>query len=61
MKINAEILSFSNARKKTAKLKKKQRAEENRIKFGHTKTEKNLQKTKKVIDQNELDDNQIDR
>ena len=57
----AEILSFSKARKKSAKLKKEQNAEQNRIKFGRTKAEKKLQKTKKDKDQKELDDHQIDR
>lgn len=43
----AEILSFSKARKIKARNEKEKRADENRVKFGRTKAEKNCQKQKK--------------
>lgn len=57
----AEIISFSKARKKTTKLKKEQKAEENRIKFGRTKAEKKLQQNKQNKNNKDLDDHQLDR
>lgn len=57
----AEILSLSKARKKTAKLKKEQKAEENRLKFGKTKGEKKLSKMKQAQKKKTMDDHKIDR
>ena len=54
------ILSFSKARKLKAKTDKKKRSEENRIKFGRTKAEKELSKTKTKKLGKKIDDHKIE-
>ncbi|MBT5767675.1 MAG: DUF4169 family protein [Kordiimonadaceae bacterium] len=57
----AEILSFSKARKIDAKQKNEKRADKNRIKFGRTKAEKELAKSKQEKNKKKIDDHLIDR
>ena len=54
------LLSFSKARKLKAKTDKKKRTEENRIKFGRTKAEKELSKTKTKKLGKKIDDHKIE-
>lgn len=57
----ADILSLSKARKAKARTDKEAQAAENRVKFGRTKAEKQLEQAKasladKKIDAHKLDD-----
>ncbi len=52
----ADIISFSKARKARARADKEQLAAENRIKFGRTKAEKDLEAAKKSLSEKRLDD-----
>lgn len=51
----AEIISLSKARKAKARADKEQAASENRIKFGRTKAEKQLDKAKDVLATRRID------
>jgi len=54
----SDIINLNKARKSRAKAKKQQQANENRIKFGRTKNEKNLIETRKKITEKLLDNHQ---
>lgn len=51
----AEILSFSKARKAKAKVEKETTAEANRLKFGRTKAERELEDAKKLLSDRQID------
>jgi hypothetical protein len=53
----AEILSLSKARKAKARADKEQVAAENRVKFGRTKAEKQLDKAQSALVEKRLDGN----
>jgi hypothetical protein len=52
----ADILSLSKARKARARAEKEQLAAENRIKFGRTRAEKQLEAAKKTLAEKRLDE-----
>ena len=52
----ADILSFSKARKAKAKAEKEQVAAENRVKFGRTKAEKQLDAANRKLAEKRLDE-----
>jgi len=54
----SEIINLNKARKSRTKAKKQQQANENRIKFGRTKSEKNLIETRKKIAEKLLENHQ---
>jgi len=54
-----KILSLSKERKTRAKAEKEQKANNNRIKFGRTKGEKDLAKASKKLAKNNLDAKKI--
>lgn len=49
------IINFRTAKKKVKRSKKEQKAEENRIKFGRAKSDKQVQKIEKAKSENKLD------
>lgn len=49
------IINFRTAKKKVKRSKKEQKAEENRIKFGRAKSDKQVQKIEKTKSENKLD------
>ncbi len=51
----AEILSLSKARKAKARAGKEQTAAENRIKFGRTKAERQLEKAQETLEARRID------
>lgn len=51
----AEILSLSKARKAKAKVEKETTAEANRLKFGRTKAERELEDAKKLLSDRQID------
>lgn len=51
----AEILSLSKARKAKARAGKEQTAAENRIKFGRTKAERQLEKAQETLETRRID------
>ncbi|KQW81609.1 hypothetical protein ASC89_07310 [Devosia sp. Root413D1] len=51
----AEILSLSKARKAKARVAKEQVAAENRIKFGRTKAERQLEKAQESLETRRID------
>ncbi|MBJ6986301.1 MULTISPECIES: DUF4169 family protein [unclassified Devosia] len=51
----AEILSLSKARKAKAKVEKETTAEANRLKFGRTKAERELEEAKKLLSDRQID------
>jgi len=51
----AEILSLSKARKAKARAAKEQTATQNRIKFGRTKAERQLEQAKEALETRRID------
>lgn len=51
----AEILSLSKARKAKARVAKEQTAAENRIKFGRSKAERQLEKAQDALEARRID------
>ena len=51
----AEIVNFNRARKAANRVKKKQQADENAVKFGRTKAEKKLEQTRADKERRDLD------
>jgi hypothetical protein len=51
----AEIINFNKARKKKAKLDAEQRAAENRVRFGRSKAEKQLDAARSEAERQRLD------
>ncbi|MDG1438891.1 MAG: DUF4169 family protein [Emcibacteraceae bacterium] len=56
----SEILSFSKAKKKKARVEKEKQANENRAKFGRTRFQKKLDKAKAENHINLVDDHKLD-
>lgn len=56
----AEILSFSKARKAKARTGKEAQAAENRVKFGRTKAEKQLEQAKATLADKKIDGHKIE-
>jgi hypothetical protein len=56
----AEIINLRQARKQKARAEKEARADENRIAFGRTKTEKNLTKAEQDLAKSRLDSHKRD-
>ena len=56
----AEIVNLRQARKQKARAEKEARAEQNRITFGRTKTEKKLTKAEQDLAQSRLDSHKRD-
>jgi len=55
-----KILSLSKVRKTLAKAEKEKKANNNRIKFGRTKGEKDLAKAREGLADKKLDDKKLD-
>lgn len=57
----AEILSFAKARKARARDDDRRRAEENRVKFGRSRTERETETAKIDLADRRLDGHRLDR
>ena len=56
----AEIVNFNKARKSRERIKKRQQADENAVKFGRTKAQKKLEEAEKEKAARDLDGKQRD-
>ncbi|MGO4386869.1 DUF4169 family protein [Microvirga sp. 2YAF29] len=56
----AEIINLRQARKNKTRADKEARADQNRISFGRTKTEKELTKAERELEQRRLDSHKRD-
>lgn len=57
----ANIINLNKKRKARARLEKEKKASENRIKFGRTKQEKQLEKQEKERNDRFLDNHKLDK